>query len=597
MLFLGAIIPLVADGSFTTSSSIRYSDIPVASPHLTGSPPSTAAPASVATTLGYHHKSSNDLPEATASQYYTIQSSMTAYPNAMTTASSRLAHEIPHSTLGLLIGNATPILSSTSLQSIHESATATPEQSEGSNISSTRVIEVMKTSSPADVYGEDNGTDSSNLTRSVNASSLTNDQGVTGTAGPSTPELITTPALADTSVNVTTAPPPSVLEDATYKIIFIGNCSIVKSNKSIEKDFADQVVFRLYSNLGISKSRIRIRDVMCGSVAVEITIYNTTRDEDLDQLIEDLILDGQLIVFIDYDNKTLEFEADALEVISSPTWKSTVRPSSTDIVPGTLWKRRPRVLTGLHIALILLFSVIGGSIVMFGIGFVVYFCCTKGRSKSFDLAAESTPQTGSMEDFTLTKMERPKPVYTDAGIILQTDIDETQVKTPMVPGTSNGQSSYDGGTRALKATKTHNGYFPKAGGVGGGSGLSNGRPICRRGTPAPIKGIASRNDGSSERLVFTELSAHNLSGFDNPSFSSDEMLADEETRTDSPDPGAGWRTDGHYSSPPSTRGKRRGMAPIAKKSLAVQQEKRSASPRGRQKRAAPNIPDEGATAL
>ena len=123
---------------------------------------------------------------------------------------------------------------------------------------------------------------------------------------------------------------------------------------------------------------------------------------------------------------------------------------------------------------VIICSVIGGVLLLLLITFICYKCIGARNRKSFALGDTPAAQY-DMEDFSLTKMNRPKPIYTDRGLIINTDLN-------VPPRPLSGYSS------------------PTAGGAAN-----------------------SNHRSSSEQLVESGRAPHNA-GHDNLSFSSEDML-------------------------------------------------------------------------
>ncbi len=306
------------------------------------------------------------------------------------------------------------------------------------------------------------------------------------------PDLGTTVAMT-TEPEVTTIPP---IINTTYNIAFEGNCTVLKLDDKHEEKFKLDMKNQIVRKLNINESRVSINNITCGSVNVSITLSDT-RDTNLTQILQQYVMSGNLTIVVDTgDNNTFEYTArEVTEVLPS----GGVTPEPSVVVPATT-PSKSRELDYVDKIIITVVCIVAGICILVGFIYCCYECRKKKYSQSFTLG--KSPGLDSMQDFTLTKMRRPQPVYNESGIILSTryidftaDDSSTDKNTTVV--VLQGESP-------RRVTNGHVAPYP------GSSFLTDIEEdeIKRASTENLVKSV--RPPGSP--------------GYDNPSFSSDDIL-------------------------------------------------------------------------
>lgn len=262
----------------------------------------------------------------------------------------------------------------------------------------------------------------------------------------------------------------------TYDITFDGDCKELVGNPALQEEFKTNLINALRYLLGLTISNgLDAFDIRCGSIVITVAFSNVTDRDKLDSAFKDLVKNGTLVVTV--NNGTMSFPAS--QISEGPT----TPPATT---PRTDPTKKSDELTNVEMVLIIVFGVIGCSIVLLAFLACIVACHKRRMSQSFKLG--HTPKMDATgDDFTLTKMDCPRAVYED---------DRNGSRGGPKTNAAIGQFHYPNGRQDMYAYQ---------------STPLNGDPHEADTLPLP-----SRHTPSS--------SARNSKGYDNPSFSSDELL-------------------------------------------------------------------------
>ena len=309
---------------------------------------------------------------------------------------------------------------------------------------------------------------------------------------------------------------PSTWKDSVYQFVFEGNCSLILASPTLTHSFLDSVKVNLADELSILPKRIYPGSIHCGSIIFNVTIEDTDGTQIDDQIME-IIASGNFSFSINTTTGTpMAFQAAGVKVLTSPSlnapapWSKT--PTQTEPFEDSLlrgfWE-----LSETERILIIVFSVLGGFLFIMALAYIVHTCCLKGQSKSFDLGDTPDHQV-KLEDFTLTKLQRPPTIYDEHGMILTEDLHPGQTKMAVPYISPSGQASSGGGAVCCQQGHATAATFRDS-------------PVVLR------RANNSALHGSSENLVTHHdlVSAHHDrtaggAGIDNMSFSSDDILGD-----------------------------------------------------------------------
>ena len=329
---------------------------------------------------------------------------------------------------------------------------------------------------------------------------------VTPSAYPTSTEIAPSPTATPSmphTIATTTMPHTRSWTDSVYQFVFEGNCTLLMESPTMSQSFRNSVKNNLAEKLAIPTNRVYAGPIKCGSVITNVTVEHTDMTTIDDQIME-IIASGNFSFAINNtDNgKALMFQAAGVKVLISPyigiQGPSSDSPVQTEPFEDSLlrgfWE-----LSEMERILIIVFSVLGGFLFILAAAYIVHVCCLRGQSKSFDLGDTPDHQV-KMEDFTLTKLQRPPTIYDEHGMILTEDLHPGQTKMAIPYMPPGGHTCCHGHVSTFKESPV----------------------LLRRANDSALH-------GSAENLVTHELSQRPKdTGVDNMSFSSDDILGDGE---------------------------------------------------------------------
>ena len=210
-----------------------------------------------------------------------------------------------------------------------------------------------------------------------------------------------------TEIITSTSVQPIMEYNVKVKLVLTGNCSILDQLNSADhlEDFRSRMGQALSSNLNLDMEQIHIIDTKCGSIIVKILLINITSIVNVSDSLKSMT--GIMLFNASAGNRTFSFV-----LINSELLPTQILDTPKREEPDSL------KLTDVQIIIIIVCSVIGGTLLMYAFGFCVYACYQRKKTQSFDLS-ETPISDLNMDDFTLTKMERPHLMYNDYGPIIQ----------------------------------------------------------------------------------------------------------------------------------------------------------------------------------
>ena len=186
------------------------------------------------------------------------------------------------------------------------------------------------------------------------------------------------------------------------------------------KNFRTKVQKGLCKALNISENDVSVEDVWCGSVKVRVKLLGVQLDD-----VVATLNDQPESLHVDVDrpsDSNLSFRVTYLTVDGDVMWQAAV-PTQEVVTSDAPAPTRPIEdddgfeLREYAVILIIVFAVVAFFVVCVVIAYALHRCAVSRRSKSFSLNESRMPSV-EMEDFTLTKIDRPMPLYTDSGLIL-----------------------------------------------------------------------------------------------------------------------------------------------------------------------------------
>ena len=308
--------------------------------------------------------------------------------------------------------------------------------------------------------------------------------------------------------------------DSTYEIRFDGNCSIVKKNPSLRKQFEENLGLEISERFGIERERISMGGIRCGSLYVTVVVQDS--DSNTDQHIKSSIEADPLIVTLLFeDNSTMELSAQTMEV-KNPSEDAT--PLVTD--PPMEIIEDDDTFEKITLPILCTVGALAFIFIIFFLIFCIRRCCARRRSKrGFNLSTIPSSNV-DLKDFTLTKMDRPYPAYNDKGPNLNSDYSERDTLPSSRPMSTVITRDY---TRPFVDTPPpptkHTTHVAEsvapliAGDEMGADTQDEGHLPHSSSSGTPVHRYAPMHQ--------SPLSLHSRGGYDNPSFSSDDILNSE----------------------------------------------------------------------
>ena len=271
--------------------------------------------------------------------------------------------------------------------------------------------------------------------------------------------------------------------------------------------FIEKLTEKLVARLKVNESRLSFGDVTCGSIVINVTVTDTKNTE-ITALLKASVSNAKINVFLTVDNLTYIYSVRSVEVLSEPPMPTTtvqtttpaVEPDGTGMpVPGVNNEDRIRMI------IIIASAVGGGMIVLIIFGCCIYCCCQRCKNNSGSFSLGDTPSAYvKSEDVLLEKMPRTPGYYGDEGYV---------VKAEYQDGNGPNKTSPDSGTFSMGEAPAQN------------DDNQNEKSNHYDNRNHDDGDVAGRRL-SREALVKDQRSES--PGYDNPSFSEDEILGGPE---------------------------------------------------------------------
>ncbi|KAK6172251.1 hypothetical protein SNE40_015953 [Patella caerulea] len=397
--------------TFRGMSSNRHPALPMSSRYESKSSYSSLHSSPTITPSSNYYKSSSTVAniDATSSLYYpnplgstsTIISHTPVLPNVyakqQSTVSSQLTSKMPTTTQELISGSSSSSSQhpeSSTVQILPSSAYPSQSSMEVSTLQSTSrgTTPNLSSSFSQSVHPttrEHSTTiDHHNSTESFNVISSTQMQSTVSS------EMIT-PVMTKT----TEADMKNVFKDCRFLFTFAGDCQLVTNNTLYLAEFIEGLRETLVEKLDISNDRIKPHDISCGSIKIYVTFKNVSCPE-MDRSLKTVVASENLIVPTFIENKVVTFTAQS--VLEVALQDSNI--NSLDL-PG-------HGIDKIDIIVIIVACCICGVLLVIGITVCIKECYRRKYAQSFDLL--DMPHVNlKLEDFTLTRIPRPKTTYTN----------------------------------------------------------------------------------------------------------------------------------------------------------------------------------------
>lgn len=211
------------------------------------------------------------------------------------------------------------------------------------------------------------------------------------------------------SIDATVPVQSDVKNDITVMIVLDGDCSILTgpntANHNALTTFSLSFKLQLESILYLSSDSVYINEITCGSVHVLVTITNAT-DALIKNQLWQIIVDQKFIVSVNYSGIIENFTAVKMDIVQNAT---RTMPTPIPAVPGGI--------DDIDVIVIIVACCICAVLLVLGVIICVKQWYRKTRAQSFDLI--DTPHVNlKMEDFTLTRIPRPRAIYNEGGTVM-----------------------------------------------------------------------------------------------------------------------------------------------------------------------------------
>ncbi|XP_069130651.1 uncharacterized protein [Argopecten irradians] len=227
-----------------------------------------------------------------------------------------------------------------------------------------------------------------------------------------TPSRSTTLALS-TSLSPTYSATPNVptlkARNVSFEIEFNGVCNPLVQRKIVLEIFWEELVIILAKTLRIENSAIKPKDIACRPIRISFVITETTRTNTT-QILKDLIDDGGLTfeIPVRVGGSESKYQYEALSVKQVPLdYDISGTPDLYEIG-----------LNKVDIIVIIVACCVSFILICIGCCICLREYYIRKRSRSFDLS-DIVNFNLKLEDYTLTKIPRNKPFYSDNSVKMQ----------------------------------------------------------------------------------------------------------------------------------------------------------------------------------
>ncbi|ESP04415.1 hypothetical protein LOTGIDRAFT_170806 [Lottia gigantea] len=325
------------------------------------------------------------------------------------------------------------------------------------------------------------------------------DMATTTTAIPTTP----------TATTITTTTGKVVFKDCRFLFTFSGDCHLIINNTLYLAEFIEGLRKTLVETLHISNDRMKPHDISCGSIKIYVTFKNVSYPE-FKRRIEYVVEGRNFIVPTYIENVVVTFTALSVEEVALPPG---------DVDSSDLPQRG---IDNIDIIVIIVACCVCGILIVIGITVCVKECYKRKHAQSFDLL--DMPHVNlKLEDFTLTRIPRPKTNYNTDNVTANPYTDRYNQQTKK----ENGQQVSNGNHIDLKDVHVRMQPLKNEGIIVGVTGYAsaNGAPRKKKRAPSASSRQSHedhlRGDPSTESLV-PETNSSSM-GASNPIFVDDEQ--------------------------------------------------------------------------
>ncbi|XP_067663006.1 uncharacterized protein [Haliotis asinina] len=321
-----------------------------------------------------------------------------------------------------------------------------------------------------------------------------------------------TTSRSPATTTVTTTTHSSYLKDCYFELTFDVDCFLILNNSLVMAEFVGSLENVLVINLNVTEKQIKLYDPQCGSVIIHVGFiqvpYLTLRNKLYSQFRQ-----RQFDVPIMINNQWLKLPGMKVTEIDPPA--STFSPIDP---PDT-------GLDKVDLIVIIVACCICGILITIGVILCGKECWKRKYAQSFDLL--EVPHVNlKLEDFTLTRIPRPKAVYNEESVTMQGYVDNSSQRIVKNSGhqVTNGNSVHSNDIHVrMKQNKDGlvvgvTGYTTQTNGVSDRAAKRN-SSVCNE--------ASHQGDPATENLL-KSTDHSTATGTNNPIFVDDENLTGDQ---------------------------------------------------------------------
>ncbi|XP_048244007.1 mucin-5AC-like [Haliotis rufescens] len=322
------------------------------------------------------------------------------------------------------------------------------------------------------------------------------------------------PSAMPATTTIKTTTPTSNLKDCYFELTFDVDCFLILNNSLVMAEFVGSLENVLVINLNVTKKQIKLYDPQCGSVIIHVGLMQVPHLALRNKLFAQF-RQRQFEVPIMINNQWLKLPGLKVTEIDPPA--STFSPIDP---PDT-------GLDKVDLIVIIVACCICGILITIGVILCGKECWKRKYAQSFDLL--EVPHVNlKLEDFTLTRIPRPKAVYNEEAVTMQGYVDNSSQRIVKNCGhqvtNGNGVHSKDIHVR-MKQNRDGlvvgvTGYTAQTNGVSDKAAKRN-SSVCNE--------ASHQGDPATENLL-KNTDRNTAMGATNPIFVDDENLTGDQTQ-------------------------------------------------------------------
>ena len=313
------------------------------------------------------------------------------------------------------------------------------------------------------------------------------------------------------SSQVTTLPKPT--HKLRFIFEFIGDCDRLKFNAKLQIEFWQALiaVISIETSTALPKGNVQAEYINCDPFKVMLILKGLNQDEYCKILNGNISVSTFDVPILD-EMTVIEYEVKSLKIIDMKNDDDYKRDSSSKTK-----------LEKVDIIIIVLAGILFGFLICMCVAIACRECYKKKRAASFTLL--DVPHVSlNMEDFTLTKIPRPKTIYSEGNGVEPTFAlaNNSRYERPKSLPTCNTYSPFNNETHLINAETIRMRIQPHPEGVLVGLTCTPPRSPTRESPSTESSPRSLASDPSKQMLIKNK---HSECGTANPNFEPDEELS------------------------------------------------------------------------